>query len=284
MNEIKTDYSISENKKPSAEALMYDVCVSTHPGCVRSFNEDSFVVNNVFRIPSRPKANVNGEAFPQPLVCGVFDGMGGETNGDLASELCAKRSVGIYDELTQNTATPDEAVFRFVTDSNRSVVEMLDSSGSSRGGSTFVLAVLLDGLVYPYSLGDSRLYLYSGGVLRQINTDHTLAMKKYFANVYTLEEAVNSPDSHKLTFFLGVDINNAGLVPAVYEPFVLGKDEKLLLCSDGLYDMLSLAEIGAILDKDSNTVSYELVKAALERGGVDNITCVVIRHSDHKEA
>ena len=70
--------------------------------------------------------------------------------------------------------------------------------------------------MYSFSLGDSRIYLYRDGELNQISQDHTLAMRKYLANIYTKEEAEQSSDSHKLTLFLGVDINNNGLVAEKY--------------------------------------------------------------------
>ena len=202
--------------------------------------------------------------------------MGGESNGEAASRLCAAEAAKIIRALKQKTDTLSGAVQNFVTDSNDAVLEMLQNVRAKRGGSTFVMTVLTDGLVYPYSLGDSRLYLYDGETLRQLTEDHTLAMKKYYARMYTLEEAMASSDSHKLTAFLGADDDGGGLAPAAYEPFALNPGEKLLLCSDGLYDMCSHDEILDVLRGESDTLSLDLVDKALENGGKDNITCIVI--------
>lgn len=252
------------------------VCVSSHQGNVRTDNEDNFIVNNVIREEDQPEANLRGDAIARPLVCGVFDGMGGEMKGGRASQICAEQAKAVYSALLNNAAPIDDAVRSFVVNGNNAVVRMLEESRMKRGGSTFVMAVLAGGLVYPYSLGDSRLYLWDGERLRQITNDHTLAMKKYYAKIYTLEEAKESNDSHKLTSFLGVDFDEAGLSPEAYRPFELHQGEKLLLCSDGLYDMCSDEEIIAILREPSATVSLDLVDAALKNGGRDNVTCLVI--------
>lgn len=254
----------------------YAVCVSSHQGSVRTDNEDNFVVNNVIREQDHPEANLRGDDIPQPLVCAVFDGMGGEMNGGLASQICAEQSKAVYSALQGGTAELDDIVRSFVVNSNSAVVRMLENSLAKRGGSTFVMVVMAGGAVYPYSLGDSRLYHYDGAVLRQITNDHTLAMKKYYANIYTLEEARESSDSHKLTSFLGVDFDEEGLSPEAYRPFELLPGEKLLLCSDGLYDMCGDDEILALLSEPSPTVSLDLVDKAIENGGHDNVTCLVI--------
>ena len=266
---------------PSApEKPRYTVVVSTHQGKVRSENEDNFVINKIVRPASRQEMNMRGFDIVEPLVCGVFDGMGGEANGELASQLSADASIAVYKAVSKHTAPADEAVQAFVKESNDKIVSMLCNSKARRGGSTFVMAILSDEQVQVFSLGDSRLYLLHDGTFRQITNDHTLAMKKYRANIYTWEEAVSSPDSHKLTSFLGMDTEDQGLSPEAYPPFALCKGDKLLLCSDGLYDMCSDQEIQSVLSGASNTVSLVLVKKALENGGADNVTCIVIERTN----
>lgn len=257
------------------EEYRYFVGVSTHPGSLRDENQDNFVINDVVKRDDDSEVNLRGGDISQPLVCGVFDGMGGEKNGGLASKICAEQSIAVYRAL-RGGAPIEDTVCSFVQKSNDAVVEMLENSKMKRGGSTFVMAIMSDDKVYPYSLGDSRLYLYDGATLRQITNDHTLAMKKYYANIYTLEEAMESNDSHKLTSFLGVDFDNEGLRPAAYEPLTLHAGEKLLLCSDGLYDMCSDDEIFAVLKEGSDAVSLDLVEKAINNGGKDNVTCLVI--------
>lgn len=259
----------------------YDVHLSTHPGKVRSGNEDNFAINTVYRRLEDEKKNLQGNRLKEPLVCAVFDGMGGEANGELASKLCAEVSALVYYDLVKRRGINiDEPVSRFVEKSNRAIVDMLESTHSKRGGSTFVMTVLDNGVAYPYSLGDSRIYLYRDHHLRQLSNDQTLAMKKLRANIITEEEALVSPDRHKLTSFLGVDVDAEGLEPQIYQPFVLDPGDKLLLCSDGLYDMCSDREIAKLMEKAPNEACLALVDAALENGGADNITCLLVTCSE----
>lgn len=274
----KTSFEENTLTNPFSDQ-QFAVYVSTHPGAVRSENEDNFVINDVIRTLPNEKTNLRGYAITEPLVCGVFDGMGGESNGKIASQLASKASVTIYKTLRKHPQQPDDPVNQFVKDSNQQIVEMLADTKSQRGGSTFVLVALLNGMVHVYSLGDSRLYLYSSGKLSQITNDHTLGMKKYYANIYTIEEAMSGPDSHKLTSFLGMDTEGKGLNPEKYPPFQLALGEKLLLCSDGLYDMCSNEEINEILGSDSDIISLDLVKRAIKYGGIDNVTCIVIERT-----
>lgn len=264
-----------------SQPMRYDVHLSTHPGKVRSRNEDNFAINTVYRRLEDPKKNLEGSRLKEPLFCAVYDGMGGEANGDLASKLCAEVSALVYYDLVKSSeVNVDELVSRFVEKSNHAIVDMLESTHSKRGGSTFVMTVFCNGVVYPYSLGDSRIYLYRDKHLRQLSNDQTLAMKKLRANIITEEEALTSPDRHKLTSFLGVDVDAEGLVPQIYQPFVLKPGDKLLLCSDGLYDMCSDRQMSKLMAKLPNEACLALVNAALEKGGEDNITCLLVNCSE----
>ena len=101
-------------------------------------------------------------------------------------------------------------------------------------------------------------------------------MKKYEANIYTKEEAENSPDQHTLTLYLGMN-EEPELTPETYFPFRLHEGDKLLLCSDGLYDMASAKEITQTLLSSPTDPANALVALALKNGGGDNVTCVVLQ-------
>lgn len=259
--------------------LTYDVYLCTNRGRVRSGNEDNYVVNNIVRRLEEHERNLRGRGIPEPMVCAVFDGMGGEAYGELASEISAKKAAGIYTAMTDGAPFSPRMVNDFVSQSNAAINEMLRNSKMRRGGSTFVMTVLVNGGVYAYSLGDSRLYLYRSSALRQLSNDQTLAMKKYMANIFTWDEAQASNDKHKLTSFLGVDVDDEGLVPQAYPPFRPEIGDKLLLCSDGLYDMCSDEEICRLMARDSGDACLDLVEAALNNGGEDNVTCMIIELS-----
>lgn len=257
-------------------ANKYSVFVSSHPGKRMSDNEDNFIVNKTVRVLQKNEEHLKGNGIISPLVCAVFDGMGGESNGKTCSKIAAETSMMVYKTLKDSPTQPDEIVNQFVQESNDSINKYLSENKLSRGGSTFIMAIIIDDTVYSYSLGDSRLYLYSKNNIYQISNDHTLAMKKYLANIYTIEEASSGPDSHKLTSFLGLDVECQGLKPEKYPSFKLKSGEKLLLCSDGLYDMCKKEEILSELASNPNMITIELTKKAISNGGFDNTTCIVI--------
>lgn len=263
----------------TAQTPLYTVYVSSHPGKVRSENEDNFNVNAVTRPAFKQETNMRGFEISEPLVCGVFDGMGGEANGELASKISADSAVSVYRSIAKGECSVDESVRTFAKESNDKIVSMLNNSKARRGGSTCVVAVFREGQAQLFSLGDSRAYLCQNGTLRQLTNDHTLAMKKYLANIYSWDEAVSSPDSHKLTSFLGMDTEGGGIEPESYPAVSLNPGDRLLLCSDGLYDMCSEQEILSLLSEKAAVVTLGLVKKALENGGEDNVTCIVIERT-----
>ncbi|MBO5559094.1 protein phosphatase 2C domain-containing protein [Ruminococcus sp.] len=254
------------------------ISVATHNGAVRASNEDNISINGRSRPIPQNIMNICGTTANRCLLLAVYDGMGGEQMGEVASDIAAKMSGKLLDRL--NTAEVEkypDMVNKYIDEANAEICRRLHNSGSTRGGTTAAIAYIKDGVVYPFSLGDSRIYLLVNGELIQISEDHTLAMRKYKANIYTLEEAEQSMDSHKLTLFLGVDVDGKGLTAQWYQPFNMPHSGKLLICSDGLYDMCSKDEIRDILlNSSEKNISSELVSAAVQNGGTDNITCIVM--------
>lgn len=268
--------NISDLFKNKAAPRKIKVSAATHNGMIRPENEDNFSLDGNYKKLEHNVFYVQKTMPSDSLLLEVCDGMGGEENGGTAAEIAVQLSGDLSEELRLSGKEDIAAIVnRYVNRANEQICRMLLNNEASRGGSTFALVYIRNGEVYPFSLGDSRIYLYSHGVLKTITTDHTLAMRKYKANVYTLEEAERSPDSHKLTLFLGVDVDGHGLTSESYAPFELKKGEKILICSDGLYDMCGAEEIAHILSGNSSDYSKELLRRALENGGIDNVTCLV---------
>ena len=257
----------------------YNVYVTTDTGAVRKNNEDSFQINNIIKRPHNNRQNMRGQAFAEPIMCSVFDGMGGEAHGEVASETASLIAKSFYSFIIKDRKNIDNYIGTFVNKCSQEIYRKLSCERGSRGGCTFAMAYICDNKIKTYTIGDSRIYLYSNGTLRRISKDHTLAMKKYDANIYTWEEAEKSNDSHKLTAYLGMDTTEKELKPYAYEDIFLSEGDKLLICSDGLYDMCSEEEILSILGKDSDLISAKLANRAIDRGGVDNVTCIVIERA-----
>lgn len=263
-------------KKKNKTTERYRVFLTTHKGLVRHNNEDNFTINNVSKKLEYKNVSFVSE-HDAPVLAAVFDGMGGEEKGEYASFISARIAKGLYSAIKDPAGVPmDELVSNYVQAANDEIRNYLEENKCRTGGSTVVAAVIKNETIYPFSLGDSRIYLMRDGQLSQISKDQTLAMKKYEANIYSLEEAERSNDSHKLTSFLGVDHSRKGLQPQFYEPVVMQQQDQLLLCSDGLYDELSADEIRQIIVNNPENPTLELVRAALASGGNDNVTCALI--------
>ena len=254
-----------------------NIFTSTHKGKIRSNNEDNYFVNGFFKPKDLNITEYKTEIKNEDILSVVCDGMGGEANGDIASMIAVEGCMSLYSKLANaNESEFDYLVNNYTTDTNKEICQMIENNKCSRGGSTFAMVYIRNNTVHAYSLGDSRIYLFRNNQLLQISQDHTLAQRKYQANIYTKEEAEQSMDSHKLTLFLGVDYNSNGLNSEAYSKFELKPNDKLLLCSDGLYDMCNKDELANILSSTGIDYSKACVNKALKNGGIDNVTCIVI--------
>ena len=261
---------------PAAPSGLYRVFLTTHKGLVRDDNEDNFTINNISRKLEFKNVSYSTE-LEAPLLAAVFDGMGGESKGEYASYISAKTAKALFASLKNGGEAPiAEQIAHYVQTANDEIRNFLEENNCRSGGSTVCAVIIKDGVVYPFSLGDSRIYLLNPGGMTQLSKDQTLAMKKYEANIYTLEEAENSVDSHKLTAFLGADYYREGLAPQLYDTFAWQTGDRILLCSDGLYGELTNDVIQSIIREYPDNPTLELVRAALKNGGRDNVTCVLI--------
>ena len=220
----------------------YKVLVSTHKGRVRSENEDNFVFKkNIKRTGNEPQHLMLKEA-KEPLLCAVFDGMGGENGGRQASEISATIAVKYYHFLLQNGGAIADSIQDYIATCNTQIKHFLSEHKLKRGGSTFAMIYFKDGIAQLFSMGDSRIYLYRNSALLRIEDSDEFRAEEYSA-------------------------------------FRPEKDDKLLICSDGLYDMCSDREIARILSVPNQPYTIQLVEKALQNGGEDNITCMVIENA-----
>ena len=253
--------------------MRFRILAATDPGRVRQRNEDSFYADGIGNTEEE-SGFWQTELKQTQCLCAVCDGMGGESLGREASRLAVSVMKTCRQELTEKTDVTAWTE-RYVTEANHQICEMAFREHCRISGSTLAMVSVAQGMVSVFHIGDSRVYYYHAGELRQITEDQTLAMKKLKANIYTEEEAKHSPDAHKITSFLGVDTRGTGLKAAAAVPFPL-KDGMLLLCSDGLTDMCTDEEIAGILQTEQESPAKALVGRALENGGEDNVTCIVL--------
>ncbi|MDX1734226.1 MAG: protein phosphatase 2C domain-containing protein [Halioglobus sp.] len=222
----------------------------THSGLHRSLNEDSF------------------GAYPDLGLWLVADGVGGHSCGEIASNIV--RST--LREQVAGGASLESAV----TASHDAVLRAIESGQGAAGMGSTVIALRLSGNDYELCwVGDSRAYLWDGA-LRQVSHDHNRVAELLASNAITREQAANHPQRHVLTQSLGVS-PSMELAPG-RATGTLQPGDALLLCSDGLTDELSDSLIAHLLQDHATPRAQvdALMSAALDAGGRDNITAIIV--------
>ncbi|MEE8423886.1 MAG: Stp1/IreP family PP2C-type Ser/Thr phosphatase [Thermodesulfobacteriota bacterium] len=240
---------------------------ATDIGSKRDNNEDFFALS------------------PEKDIYIVADGMGGHNAGEVASQ----NAVRMVDEFfTPETLTGmreeqmkiQEALVNSVVAAHESVMDESRSNEKYSGmGCTIVVAFIHDQILYTCHVGDSRAYIINPSAVTQITNDHSKVGDLVRAGQMTSEEARHSPLKNRITQAIG---GSLGIVPELNQR-PLSKDDYLLFCTDGLWDMLSDEEIRHLVMKGGTTeeICTRLIEKANEAGGKDNITVVVVKTSGH---
>ncbi|MDO4543772.1 MAG: protein phosphatase 2C domain-containing protein, partial [Clostridia bacterium] len=215
----------------------------------------------------------------EPFVALVADGMGGEERGEYASYLASQRFCRVSLRSGAKRAENARQIHEAILNSNADICSEMRSSGSKRMGSTVVSALIQDGVLNYTNLGDSRLYLLRKGRLTQLTEDHTEAQLMLNAGVLTKEQLKNHPSSNKLSRHLGIFPEELQLDIPHYDEITLKDGDTLLLCSDGVWGVLSEPEIARILSTagEAKDCAEALTDAAFSAGSRDNMTALVIQ-------
>ena len=237
--------------------VTYSWAGATDSGKSRDRNEDAVLPNDV-------------GLGPGPVVVAVADGLGGHPGGDIASRLAVSAvSTGGSGE-PRAAGLVDAAHLRI----RRHIAAAIDEDPELQAmATTLTLAVLgTGGSVEIGHVGDSRAYLGDRTRFTQVTEDHTVAMERVRAGAISIEDAPNDPGWHTISNWLGLEAcrtetHNLEMLPG----------ERLLLCSDGLFNMVPDDTIGSLLFSGTPDVSaHGLIAAANEAGGADNISVVVV--------
>jgi serine/threonine protein phosphatase PrpC len=237
---------------------------ATDVGRMRKNNEDSY-------LSSQP-------------VAAVADGMGGHSAGEVASaiaieELAALGGRGPWENETAATDDLKQAILR----ANRRIREMAASDRKLNGMGTTLVALLEDGdMVHVANVGDSRGYLLRQGELSQVTVDHSLVQELVDDGRLSPEDAERHPQRSVITRALGIDPE----VEFDLFTYKLQVGDRLLLCSDGLSDVVEPAQIRKVLLRipSAQRAARELIGVANEQGGPDNITVIVVDAVDEATA
>ncbi|MEI6513196.1 MAG: Stp1/IreP family PP2C-type Ser/Thr phosphatase [bacterium] len=243
----------------------------TDLGKVRDHNEDKF---DFYEPNESELLAARGKLY---MVC---DGMGGHAAGQIASELACKTFISEY--FGPITANPVDAARKAIQEANRYIYEVGQTIREREGMGTTVTALLLcQSTAYIAHVGDSRCYLYREGQIRQVSLDHTWVAEQVNRGLMTEEDASMSPFAHVITRACGA---GATVEVDVYEE-LLKEGDLFVLCSDGLTNHLSEAEIAEIISQNApSPASVKLVQKALDYGGSDNCTVMVVRVDSIQQA
>ena len=257
---------------------LIDAAAFSDKGRVRGNNEDNLYLNGTF-MPLEEMDNgisVSAASSDATQIYSVCDGMGGLESGELASHAVVSCMKGY-----PFTAAKDiqAAINDFCSKANDAVYHSADGKpGEKRNGSTFTCVAIHSKSATVAHIGDSRIYRMHQGVLEQVTRDHSEVQRMIDLGFLTPEQALVHPKRHTLTRYLGADPTEFSTDPTIGGPYPLATGDRYVLCSDGLCDMISKDRIQEILleHTDSLEAAKALADAALEAGGKDNVTLIVL--------
>ena len=246
------------------------ICGKTDIGLKRKNNEDTYL------IVTKDK-NVQDYG----MLFAVADGMGGHAYGEVASKMACEGLAEYYNKEQSPSNESDfhhaklHHLIQTILRSHNQILTESEKNLRFKGmGTTLSALVLLKGKALIAHVGDSRIYRLRQGRLEQLTVDHTMAQFLMEVGEIVPEEAVKHPARHVLTQVMGADIEEIDTRVETLAP-----GDLFLLCSDGMYDMVTDDDMLKILLTPSSVqaVCDQLLGAAIETGGKDNVTIVVVR-------
>jgi protein phosphatase len=232
----------------------------TDVGVKRRVNQDSIFSSNT-QIGKLPNLYI------------VADGMGGELAGDYASAKCVEIIVQEIEKSTELEAV--RIIEKAIQIANNRIFTEAKNDPTKTGmGTTLVLATVFDGHLYVANVGDSRLYVTTKDSLRQITRDHSVVAELVATGELAASDAKYDKRKNMITRAVGAE----NTIMADYFDVEINGDEKILLCSDGLTNMVDDNEIYSIITSDDTIANRanKLVSVANANGGKDNVSVIII--------
>ena len=278
------------NASTAAGGVRVDCAAASHRGLVRSNNEDHYLVAQFGRYLTPLLTNVPGQAHTTFAEEGhglvVADGLGGAAAGEVASDLAIRSLLNLVfqtpDWIISRHAEDAQRVMERMAERYRQIDELIVEHGESdkrlRGmATTMTLACNVADTLMITHVGDSRAYLFRAGALHQLTRDHTVAQALVDDGILERTDQAEERLRHTLVRLLG---GAGGRSDADIQRITLADQDLLVLCTDGLSDMVDDAGIAAILGQATPAAEtcQALIDAALKNGGRDNVTVIVARY------
>ena len=209
----------------------------------------------------------------------LADGMGGYNGGEIASSLAVQTSKNYIENNFKDIEKDKESIIQLVGSSieyaNMVVYEKSKENPELQGmGTTIEICLIYNNKAYIGHVGDSRIYRIRKSFIRKLTQDHSYVQKLVKEGTITKEQAAHHPQKNMLMKALGC---NAFVEPDVMVKGFL-KDDILIMCSDGLSNLVSQETIYEMASKNIEQATRDLVNLANDRGGYDNVTVIVIKN------
>ncbi|MBC8334377.1 MAG: serine/threonine-protein phosphatase [Anaerolineales bacterium] len=265
---------------PSERAHLF-VAALSHKGMKEGKNnEDRYAISSYF----------SGKDNATPVLFAIVsDGIGGHQAGEVAAEM-------VVDYVSQaiaesNTQEPTEIIRKAVEGANQAVANLAKEDSEKQGmGATVVCVWVIGNRLFAGAVGDSRLYLMRGAAIQQLTTDHTWIQEALDTGILTPEQAHEHPNAHVIRQYVGSinppEVDFRLRLPSAKnseakksnQGFRLKRGDALLLCTDGLTDLVRNDEILDIVrtSSDLDSAAERLINTANQRGGHDNSTVILL--------
>ena len=233
-------------------------------GKVREINQDYFYISN---------------SLDEVQLYILADGMGGYNGGEIASKLAVQTAKNYIQNNFKDIEKDKDSIIQLLGSSmeyaNMVVYEKSKETPELQGmGTTLEICLIYNNKVYIGHVGDSRIYRIRKQFIRKLTQDHSYVQKLVKEGTITKEQAAHHPQKNMLMKALGC---NAFVEPDVMVKGFL-KDDILIICSDGLTNLVDQETIYEMASKNMEQATKDLVKLANDRGGYDNITVVIIKN------
>jgi len=251
----------------------------SNKGRVRSENEDNLLFAGQF-LPEKHDSLTAPLAYDsakeEPVLLGVFDGMGGHASGEKASCLAAKTACEVSKDADCDDA---KALLARICERANRIVSSADTGEGRKMGTTAAMLHIGGGRYTACNVGDSPIFLLRGGRLEKLYVEDT--EKASYEAIF--KKKAEPGRKFSLTQCFGGGMEEVQIEPHFVQGDILPGDV-FLLCSDGISDMLDEGELTEVLSGAQSTgkMASELEKRALEKGGKDNLTAICVRAEEEK--
>lgn len=241
--------------------------VVSHPGLKRSDNQDHYA----YYFPEEDIVDTKG------ILMTVADGMGGASGGAMASRLAVDVLMTEYYDAESSTSITESLKNAFLKANQEVMAKGQDDRNLQGMGTTMTAVVVVDDKMYYAHVGDSRGYIISENKISQFTQDHSYVDNLVRAGIISEEEALTHPQRNVITRAIGISFDLDVDVSQRYK--ILKKGQYVLLCSDGLFKVVSDQEILNVVSTIQAPVEScnKLLEIANAHGGPDNITVLIAK-------